>query len=60
MFNSLTSMFKQLIEGKDLSKMICSSQTGHLAMRHFAFQSSLGLGTQEHYGFSPTLDLRFM
>lgn len=32
--------------------VICSSQTGHLAKRHFAFQSSLGLGTQEHCAFS--------
>ncbi|CAK3407777.1 hypothetical protein VCRA2123E76_290014 [Vibrio crassostreae] len=32
--------------------MICSSQTGHLTKRHFAFQSSLGLGAQEHCAFS--------
>jgi hypothetical protein len=32
--------------------MIYFSQTGHLVKRHFAFQSSLGLGTQEHCAFS--------
>ncbi|CAK1829248.1 hypothetical protein VCRA2119O430_20042 [Vibrio crassostreae] len=40
------------IELETRYKLICSSQSGHLTKRHFVFQSSLGLGTQEHCAFS--------
>ncbi len=50
--NFLTMYIPKLVSRINIMiTLICSSQTGHLAKRHFAFQSSLGLGTQVHRAF---------